>query len=106
MKREAVTRTILDTIVDRAIRDIGEDPQRSLRKLVDMGQMFAKGPFQKRYIGIIQQMLENGGSPYYDLVQDTVHGLPTGPGLRTFGINVGWQSWTVGAQADPVCGIL
>ena len=97
MKREAVTRTILDTIVDRAIRDIGEDPQRSLRKLVDMGQMFAKGPFQKRYIGIIQQMLENGGSPYYDLVQDTVRHTDR-TGLRTFGINVGWQSWTVGAR--------
>ena len=54
LKREAITRTILDTVVDRAIRDIAEDSQRSLRKLVDMGQTFAKGPFQKRYIGMIQ----------------------------------------------------
>ena len=97
MKREAITRTILDTIVDRAIRDIAEDSQRSLRKLVDMGQTFAKGPFQKRYIGTIQHMLENGGSPYYDLVQDTVRNTDR-TCLRTFGINIGWQSWTVGAQ--------
>ena len=97
MKREAITRTILDTIVDRAIRDISEDPQRSLRKLVDMGQTFAKGPFQKRYIGTIQQMLENGGSPYYDLVQDTVRSTDR-VNLRTFGINIGWQCWTLGAK--------
>ena len=97
MKREAITRTILDTVVDRAIRDIAEDSQRSLRKLVDMGQTFAKGPFQKRYIGMIQQMLENGGSPYYDLVQDTVRNTDRAS-LRTFGINMGWQSWTIGAQ--------
>lgn len=97
LKCEAITRTILDTIVDHAIRDIAEDSQRSLRKLVDMGQTFAKGPFQKRYIGAIQQMLENGGSPYYDLVQDTVRSTDR-TCLRTFGINIGWQSWTVGAQ--------
>ena len=97
LKREAITRTILDTIVDRAIRDISEDPQRSLRKLVDMGQTFAKGPFQKRYIGTIQQMLENGGSPYYDLVQDTVRSTDR-VNLRTFGVNIGWQCWTLGAK--------
>lgn len=97
MKREAITRTILDTIVDRAIRDIAEDSQRSLRKLVDMGQTFARGPFQKHYIGAIQHMLENGGSPYYDLVQDTVQNTDR-TCLRTFGINIGWQSWTVGAR--------
>ncbi|HJG86360.1 hypothetical protein [Pseudoflavonifractor capillosus] len=97
MKREAITRTILDTIVDHAIRDIAKDPQRSLRKLVDMGQTFAKGPFQKRYIGIIQRMLENGGSPYYDLVQDTVRNTDR-ENLRTFGVNIGWQCWTLGAR--------
>ncbi|WP_294549575.1 hypothetical protein [uncultured Pseudoflavonifractor sp.] len=97
LKREAITRTILETIVDRAIRDIAEDPQRSLRKLVDMGQTFAKGPFQKHYIGTIQRMLENGGSPYYDLVQDTVRNTDR-TCLRTFCINMGWQSWTVGAR--------
>ena len=97
MKREAITRTILDTIVDHAIRDIAKDPQRSLRKLVDMGQTFAKGPFQKHYIGAIQRMLENGGSPYYDLVQDTVRNTDR-ENLRTFGVNIGWQCWTLGAR--------
>ena len=87
----------MNTIVDRAIQDIAQDPQRSLRKLVDMGQMFAKGPFQKHYIGVIQHMLENGGSPYYSLVRDTVRNTDR-TALRTFGINVGWQSWTLGAE--------
>lgn len=97
MERNAITRAVLEAVVNRAIQDIVEDPRRSLRKLVDMGEMFAKGRSQQQYISLIQRLLENGGSPYYDLVRDTARHVER-RSLCTFGINVGWQSWNIGAE--------
>lgn len=97
MEAEALTRAVIESAVDRGIREIAEDPSRGLRKLVDLGGMFAKGRFQKRYIGVLRQMLEDGRSPYYAMACSTVRQVER-EHLRTFGVNVGWQSWTVGAR--------
>lgn len=97
MEASALTRTMVESVVDRGIREIAQDPRRSLRKLVDMGGLFAEGRFQKRFFALLQAMLEDETSPYYEMVRATVAGVDPRH-LKTFGMALGWESWTVGAR--------
>lgn len=97
MEHATFTRAIIESLVDRGIREIRQDPKRSIRKLVDLGSQFAKGCFQKEFFRLTQTMLENEESPYYELACRTVERVDRGA-LKTLGINVGYESWTAGAQ--------
>lgn len=107
MKANAFSRAVVESLVNRSIRKIAEDPERGLRNLVDMGVATATGRFQKQFMGIVQGALRNEECPYYELVcrlaQETSR-----RNLTTFGVNVGWQSWTVGARRirarEAACG--
>lgn len=47
MKQEVLARTIIETMLNKALRDIERDPDRSIRNLIDLGINFAKGRFQQ-----------------------------------------------------------
>ena len=49
-----ITRALIDASVDRGLREIEEDPKRSIRKLTDMGRMFIKGRFMDEVLSIQQ----------------------------------------------------
>lgn len=97
MKQETLARTILDTMIRKFFRDMETDPDRSIRNMIDLGINFATGRFQKEFFQILQEMLANEQSAYYELVKrvvaDTDHEK-----LRTFGMNVGFQACTLGAN--------
>ena len=97
MDRDILTRTITESVVDRCIREIEEDPKRSVRRLVDLGRQLAKGRFQRQYLDLTQKMLEDEESPYYTLVRNVVRKADH-DAIRTFGINLGLGSWTNGAR--------
>ncbi len=98
MEAGALTKTTLESVVDNGLRELAGDTDRSLRKLVDLGRMCAKGRFQKHFFGLMDTMLSREErSPYYDLVRALVRTVDH-QALRTFGINIGWESWTVGAS--------
>lgn len=107
MNHDQITRTLIETLVDRYLKEMAEDPNRSLRKLVDMGGQFAKGRFQKLFFSTIQTMLEQEDSPYYTLVCQAVENIDH-LNLRTFGVNMGFNSWTSGARTirrqEETCG--
>lgn len=102
MKSNAMTRAVVESLVGRGIRRIAEDPERGLRNLVDMGLTAATGRFQQHYMGIMRSVLEDEGCPYYELVCRTVRQTEA-RNLTKFGVNVGWQSWTAGAQRIRRC---
>ena len=58
-------RLSIEAVVRKAIRDVQDDPRRGLRNLIDMGESFAKGRFQKPFLQRIQTMLEKEDSAYY-----------------------------------------
>ncbi|MCH4192508.1 MAG: hypothetical protein LKF52_09380 [Butyrivibrio sp.] len=97
MDTQSITRLMIDTAVSRGIKDMTDDPKRSIRKLADMGKQFSTGRFQSKIIDIIQGLLENDNSPYYSLIEDalthTDHKC-----IRKFGINMGYNCWTYGAR--------
>ncbi|MCI2106366.1 MAG: hypothetical protein LKK00_06540 [Intestinimonas sp.] len=96
MDHDAFMRIVVESVVERYLREISEDPKRSIRKLVDMGGQFAKGPFQSYFFDISQTMLENEDSPYYTLIRNAVEGVDHEI-LKTFGINTGLNGWSRGA---------
>lgn len=47
MESRALSRAMVESVVDRSLREIVSDPDRSLRKLVDLGNLLARGRSQK-----------------------------------------------------------
>ncbi len=91
------TRVLIETIVDRGIRDVTDDPKRSLRRLADMGKQFSEGRFQKASFGHITNLLKNDDSPYYKMLEDFLATVDH-KAIKTFGLNMGYNSWTYGAR--------
>lgn len=97
MKSEAMTRALISTAVDKGLNDIARDPKRSIRQLIDLGTFFAKGRFQRYFFDIFGEMLHNDSSPYYGLVSGIVNHVDPKL-LKTFGMNLIYNGWTVGAK--------
>lgn len=93
---ENISRILVQTVVKRALNDLKEAPERTLRNLVDMAQQFAGGRFQQQFFQSAQKMLENENSAYFPLIKDTVEHVGDDR-LLTFGMNLGYNSCTVGA---------
>mgnify|MGYP007101925406 CR=1 FL=1 len=92
-----VSRALIETVVRRTLTEMRTDPERSIRKLVDMALAVSNGHFQQRFFGIAQRMLEDENSPYYRLVRDTVSYVDIDRLLR-FGMNLGYNSCIEGAM--------
>lgn len=96
MDQESITKGILSGIVDRYIQDIAHDPNRSIRKLVDMAECTSDGPTQKICYQMMQQMAADQSSPYYEMLYHLVtHTSPQT--IKQFGINLGYNAWTFGS---------
>lgn len=97
MKKEELTRKIVEITVDKALRDIAQDPERSVRKIVDLGKTFAKGRFQQYFFSSMEEMLRHEDSAYYALAKNIVaHVDPEA--IKTFGINIGYNGCNLGAE--------
>ena len=96
MDQESITRGLISGIVDHYIREITQDPNRSVRKLLDMAERTSDGPTQKICYQMMQQMAANQSSPYYEMIHHLVtHTDPRT--IRQFGINLGHNAWTFGS---------
>lgn len=93
---QGVSRMLIQTIVQKAIKDIKESPERSTRNLIDMALNFSVGRFQTHFLEAAQKMLRNEHSSYYSLVQDIALHVDTEK-LLNFCMNVGYNSCTAGA---------
>lgn len=95
--KDDLSRVIIETVVKNKLRDIKQSPERSVRNLVDMALHFSEGRFQKRFFEMAQTMLKNENSGYYRLIRNAVTHVETDR-LFTFGMNLGYNGCTVGAQ--------
>lgn len=97
MAQEKMTRAWIEMAVGNAIRDIDTDPERTLRKLVDLTLGATSGAFQKTFLTVTQKLLEDEGSAYYRLMQRTVRDVDH-VHLQTFSLNVGLNGCVDGAE--------
>lgn len=93
----SMSRFITGSVVKRTLKDIKDNPERSIRNLVDMALQFSSGRFQQDFFTTAQTMLQNENSAYYRLVRDIVSHADTDR-LYTFGMNLGYNGCTAGAQ--------
>ena len=92
-----ITRAIVDATVDRSLREIAEDPRRSIRKLTDLGRQFSKGRFLQEVYAIFLELLRNDDSPYYTAIENLLR-YTDRKALKDFGINLGYNSLTFGGK--------
>ena len=92
-----ITRAIIDATVDRGIREVAEDPQRSIRKLADMGRKYTKGRFMQNIMELSQEMLRNEDCPYYDAIAQLLRNTDRKT-IKHVGINIGYNSLTYGGK--------
>lgn len=97
MRNTLITTTMIETAINKGIRDIKDNPKRGIRNLVDLANHFANSPFQKNILELMQTMLSNLNSPYYRIVSYLVNNVDNNI-LKTFGINIAYYSWTNGAK--------
>ncbi len=98
MKPNNINRAIIDATVDRTLREVAEDPQRSIRKLADLGRRFSrKNETMDTIYEIVQDLLRNDESPYYTAIDRFSRHIDR-KALKTFFINVGYNSLTFGAK--------
>ena len=97
MDSKSFTRVLIETAVERGIRDVTDDPKRSLRRLAELGRQYSEGRFQKVTFGHIANLLKNDDSPYYKMLEDFLANVDHSS-IKTFGLNIGYDSWTYGAR--------
>lgn len=89
----SVSRILIETTVRQTLKGIQEDPERSIRNLVDMALQFSEGRFQNRFFETAHTLLENEKSAYYGLIYDAVSHIETEHIVR-LGMNIGYNSCT------------
>lgn len=98
MNQETITRTIISNILDQYLVEIAADPNRSIRKLVDLAERVSDGHFQKIFYQMMQEMSHNTDSPYYTLIYELVKRVDPQT-IKTVGVNLGYNAWTLGARS-------
>ncbi len=88
---------LIETVVKTTLKNLKEDPERSIRNLVDMALHFSENQFQQDFFQVVQNALKNENSPYYALVRDLASYADV-EHLLCFGMNLGYNSCTYGAR--------
>lgn len=94
---DEINKALVEIAVRQSLRSIRRSPERTLRNLVDLGEGLTKGSFSKGFYTVIQEMLQQEDSPYYELLKDVAHNVDNDT-LRIFGMNFGYNGCTRGAR--------
>ena len=92
-----MVQTIVKVAVENGIRYIEDNPKRGVRNLLDLGEYFASGRFQKVFFDLAHEILNNEDSFYYEIIEELVKNTDHNK-LTMFGINIGYNSFTYGAN--------
>lgn len=88
---------LIRVAAEKGLEDIKASIGRGTRNLLELGDRFARGIHQKAFFRAALQHLENEKSPYYAIVEHVVRSVDSKL-LTTFGMNLGYNSWTKGAN--------
>lgn len=97
MDNYELTYTVIKTAVENGIRYIQDNPKRGVRNLLDLGDYFARGRFQKDFFELAHGILKSENSYYYDIIESLVKNT-SHKTIADFGINLGFNSFTYGAD--------
>ncbi len=97
MENYKLIHAIITAAVKNGIRYIEDNPKRGVRNLLDLGEYFAAGRFQKVFFELAHEILNNEDSCYYDIIENLVKNTDH-KNLTAYGINLGYNSFTYGAN--------
>ena len=97
IKPNPISRALVDSTMDRTLKDVDQDPARSIRKMTDLGRMIAKGRFMSEIYSIVQDLLRNDDSLYYQYIRTVLKQTST-KNLKDFCISFGYSGLTFGAR--------
>ena len=92
-----IKKTMIESAISRGIREMDDDPERVIRRFVDLGKQFSGNRFQDHVFSVMQELLNNEKSAYYDMVHSLLTNIDEEK-IKTFGINFGYMSWAYGAH--------
>lgn len=90
-------RDLVEATVRRVLAGVRTDPERELRKLVDLGADVSRGRFQRRFLTAAQHLLEDPDSSYYAIARELLSQADFDR-LVAFGMALGYDGCTRGAR--------
>ena len=96
-KEKDINRIFIESVLNKALKEINKSPRRTARNLIDMGVNFSRGRLQRFFLSQVQEFLQNQNSAYYDLITDLTDHVDKHI-LSTFGMNVGYNGCTRGVK--------
>ena len=93
MNQTALTKVLVENLVDRYLPRLQLDTPRSIRKLVDLAECLSHSGKQKQIFQAFQKLLSKDDSPYYAVVQRVISQVNP-RSIKTFGMNLGLNSWS------------
>ena len=95
--RYRLVRQVIGRAVDKAMEDMVKNTGRGIRKLIDLGQMFALSDNQKWFFDKAQDIVSNPKNSYNRLTARILDEVD-GETLKTIGLNLGYTSLVYGAR--------
>lgn len=95
--RHKLMRGTVGAIVNKAIRDIRNDPKRSIRNLADLGELFSTSSTQRKFFSLVRGILRNPCNPYNELLVKMTKNVNS-DSLRTLCLNFGYTALNYGAE--------
>lgn len=92
-----ISRIFIESVLNKALKEINKSPRRTARNLIDMGVNFSRGRMQKVFLSYVQELLQNQNSAYYNLITDVTDHVDKDI-ISTFGMNLGYNGCTKGVK--------
>jgi len=87
---------IIELAINKGLQDMQEDLQRGVRRLVDLGSVFATGNHQRDFLRKAKNIFKDKNSPYFAVLSFLINNVDPKI-IKTCGLNLGYNSWTYGA---------
>lgn len=97
MAKDRMARAMAETLINKVIRDLKNDPERGLRNIIDLMLMMPREKFSENLFVIIRRILSDENSAYYTLVKNVAADVDA-ENLKKFIFNVGFNCCTNGKK--------
>ena len=88
---------MINSTIDKAIRDLKDNPKKGLESLVVLANRFANNDFQKDLVENLQAMLTSSNDAYYNMIPSLINHVNPHT-IKTFLINMAYNSWSYGGK--------
>lgn len=96
MGENVIKKHMIKSTIERAIDDLKTDTKRTTRRLVDLGELFSTGKYQRGFFTNAQKEFESDKSIYFELISKAVKSIDSKTLLKC-GINIAYNGWVSGA---------